>query len=107
VFADSLTATLDINGVAVEPDATNVQRLTICNTSFINRTHSAHFWADLDALEAVPPGSFIDQPLVITAYGATGTGTGAGTVAIRSRGYLTVIDSELRPMAAGASSRSQ
>lgn len=85
VFADSLAATLDVNGVTVEPDPANIQRLTICNPSYINCTHAARFWADLDALEAASPGTFINQPLVITAHASTGTGSGNGNVTIRSR----------------------
>lgn len=83
IFADSLATHVDVNGVALQPSG-NVGR-TKCNNNYINCTASGTFWADLDELEAAAPGTFIKQPLVITAWGSTLTGSGNAKVTIRSR----------------------
>lgn len=83
--ADALMALARINGVEIEPGLASRPTVPQCNNTLGNCTLGAIFWGDIDALEAANPGQFVNQPLVITVEGNTGSTTGVAALTIRSQ----------------------
>lgn len=86
LISSTLQAYVLVNGVQMLPGAADAPQMTHCDHNWINCTLTAHFWADLDALELANPGMFKNVPLLIDVQGSVaGPPTSNATIAVRGR----------------------
>jgi len=83
--ADALTVHTVLNGVPMEPGASNRVATTACDNTKPHCKVSGIFWADLDALETASPGTFIGKPLFLEIIGNTGSTSGTVELTVRTR----------------------
>ena len=78
-----------VNGLMImEPlrfGATAAAVTTSCVPTAPNCTVSGKWWLDLEQAEAAFPGMFINQPLIVDATIATGSGTPVGSISLQAR----------------------